>query len=128
MWFLSKSNEDDCSPPVHCSSIAGIQGPSILSSAKDQSQFSRTYFWVVFGSNLKYLVSTYSATVCCTKGFLWTQLLCLIFAAPQDIHNILLRKHTTIILRKQYIDHPQQTHQCKNSSRIAPYSSSRNTQ
>ena len=45
---------------------------------------------------MKYLVSAHSATVCCTKGFLWTELLCLIFAAPQDIHNIPLLRNISM--------------------------------
>ena len=85
--------------PVHCPSITSIQGPSVLSSEEEKNHYCQIF--VLFLSNVKYLVSTHSATVCCTKGFLWTELLCLIFAAPQDIHNILLlRKSTTTFLWK----------------------------
>ena len=111
IWFLFLKK----SSPVHCPSISSIQGSSILSSeTKSDHDFLKTIFSFFF--------IKYSATVCCTKGFLLIQRAALsYFCPPQDTHNILmLRKSRTTFCKKTYIDLLKETFFLKKMQKKGP--------
>ena len=81
--------------PVHCPSVTSIQGPSILSSEKITIKFWKPTFVCFYRKSNIWCLPILQLSVCCTKGFLWTELLCLIFAplrtytisCAQEEHN-----------------------------------------